>query len=227
MSADLQPPAGLVAAFLLAFPALFSIVNPVGGALIFHQVMEDRHLRERTKLARRVGFYALLVLLGSLWGGAYVLNFFGVSLGALRLAGGLVVASNAWRMLSAPEEQEARKEQQAAPAGDSDGNDVAFFPLTLPFTTGPGTIAVAITLGSARPSVGAWSFFTGVTLAAAAIAACVWVAYSSADRLIALLGREGARVMNRLAAFLLLCIGVQIASSGVHDLVLPLLQGGR
>jgi multiple antibiotic resistance protein len=58
-----------------------------------------------------------------------------------------------------------------------------------------------------------------------AIAACVWVAYGSADRLIALLGREGTRVVNRLAAFILLCIGVQIASGGVQDLLVPIIHG--
>jgi multiple antibiotic resistance protein len=224
MNADLQSPVGIIAAFLLAFPALFSIVNPLSGALIFHQVLEERGLVERVRLARRVGLYSLVVLLVSLWGGAYVLNFFGISLGALRVAGGLVVASSAWTLLTAPEEQEARKERQAAPAGEADS--VAFFPLTLPFTTGPGTIAVAITLGSTRPrGPEVWTFFLGVTAAAVAMAVCVWVAYSFAERLIALLGRDGARVVNRLAAFLLLCIGVQIAASGAQDLLLPIIHG--
>ncbi|MFC7551165.1 MarC family protein [Pseudoroseomonas wenyumeiae] len=152
MYADPHHLSSIVAAFLLAFPALFSIVNPLSGALIFNHVMEERGLAERNRLARRVGFYSLIVLLVSLWGGAYVLNFFGISLGALRLAGGLVVAVRAWSLLNAPEEHEARKEQQAAPAGDAE--DVAFFPLTLPFTTGPGSIAVAIALGSTRPRAG-------------------------------------------------------------------------
>jgi multiple antibiotic resistance protein len=226
MNADLQSTASIGAAFLLAFPALFSIVNPLSGALIFHQVMEERGVAARARLARRVGFYSLIVLLVSLWGGAYVLSFFGISLGALRLAGGLVVAVRAWSLLNAPEEHEARKEQQAAPAGDAEA--VAFFPLTLPFTTGPGSIAVAIALGSTRPRAGEpglWTFFIGVTAAALALSACVWIAYGSADRLIALLGRDGARVVNRLASFLLLCIGVQIAVSGVQDVLTPIIHG--
>ncbi|WP_233553227.1 MarC family protein [Teichococcus wenyumeiae] len=226
MYADPHHLSSIVAAFLLAFPALFSIVNPLSGALIFNHVMEERGLAERNRLARRVGFYSLIVLLVSLWGGAYVLNFFGISLGALRLAGGLVVAVRAWSLLNAPEEHEARKEQQAAPAGDAE--DVAFFPLTLPFTTGPGSIAVAIALGSTRPRAGEpgqWTFLLGVTAAAVAMAACVWIFYSSASRLVALLGRDGARVVNRLAAFLLLCIGVQIAVSGVQDVLTPIIHG--
>lgn len=215
----------MFAAFLLAFPALFSIVNPIGSALIFSQVMAHRTHDERTHLARLVGAYSLAVLLVSLWAGSYVLNFFGISLGALRAAGGLLVAIRAWELLMAPEVHEERKERQAAPA--SADEDVAFFPLTMPFTTGPGTISVAIALGAARPENGAglWGFFVGVTAAAVLIALIVWIAYTSADRLIALLGHSGARVVTRLVAFLLLCIGVQILSTGVQDLLMPVFQG--
>ena len=102
--------------FLLAFPALFSIVNPAGGALIFSQVMAERTRAERAALARRIAFYALLVLLVSLWAGSYVLSFFGITLAALRIAGGLVVATRAWSLLNAPETTQARKERQAEPA---------------------------------------------------------------------------------------------------------------
>ncbi len=225
MQPDQLPFGAVIGAFLLAFPALFSIVNPRGAALIFSQVLADRTHEERTVLARRVGAYSLAVLLVSLWAGAYVLNFFGITLGALRVAGGLVVAVRAWGLLTAPEVQEARKEEQAAPAGAAE--DAAFFPLTMPFTTGPGTISVAVALGSARPAsgVGLWAFFAGVTAAAALVALAVWIAYSSADRLIARMGTSGARVVTRLAAFLLLCIGVQIMSNGVQDLLTPVLHG--
>jgi hypothetical protein len=109
-------------AFLLAFPALFSIVNPPGGAFIFNEVTADLSHPDRARLAGKVGLYSALVLLGALWGGAYILSFFGISLAALRIAGGLFVALRAWDLLSAPERQEARKQEQA----DSGGRAVAF-----------------------------------------------------------------------------------------------------
>lgn len=216
---------GLAAqSFVLAFSALFSIVNPIGSALIFSQVTAERSHAERVALAGRIGFYAALVMLGALWVGAYVLSFFGVSLAALRIAGGLVVASRAWALLSAPERIEERKQEQA---GQAQGvEDVAFFPLTMPFTTGPGTISVAIALGASRPS-GTWSevtpFFAGASAAALAIALIVWAAYASADRLVDLLGEARARVLTRLMAFLLLCVGTQITVNGVTDVLAPLL----
>lgn len=219
------PVTSVVGAFLLAFPALFSIVNPIGASLIFNEVTSGYSREDRAKLATRISLYALLVLLGSLWLGSYILNFFGISLGALRVAGGLVVAIRAWGMLMAPEALEDRKAGDAAMAKGSP-DDVAFFPLTMPFTTGPGSISVAVALSSQRPvdGPGTASFFIGASLAALCMAAVVWLSYRSADRMMKLIGTAGARVMSRLVALLLLCIGVQIISTGLESLITPLLH---
>jgi len=204
-----------IGAFLLAFPALFSIVNPLGGALIFDSVTMGRSTADKQKMAFRIGLYSLIVLLVSLWLGGYVLNFFGVSLSALRIAGGLVVAVRAWSLLMQPEAHEERKAHQAEPAQHAE--DIAFFPLTMPLTTGPGTIAVAIALSSQRPAEGfaPLGFFGGVSLAAVAIAVLIWLCYRYSHGVAGLLGPGGARVMSRLVAFLLLCVGVQIILTGV------------
>ncbi|AWK89862.1 MarC family protein [Azospirillum thermophilum] len=208
--------------FLLAFPALFSIVNPIAMALIFSQVTTGRSARERARLAGLVAAYSAVVMLTALWAGAYVLNFFGISLAALRIAGGFVVAERAWALLTAPEAHEQKKQEQAAPAEDV--SESAFFPLTIPFTTGPGTISVAIALGATRPASGPniGPFFIGMSAAAIAIALLIWLSYRSADRLVALLGPTRARVMTRLFAFLLFCVGVQILLTGLLDGFAPL-----
>ncbi len=215
---------GAVQSFVLAFSALFSIVNPIGAALVFSQVTAERTHAERLVLARRIGVYAVAIMLGALWLGSYVLEFFGVTLAALRIAGGLVVATRAWSLLMAPEVIEARKQEQA---GDSTGRpDDAFFPLTMPFTTGPGSISVAIALGANRPPGGLGTilpFFAGISAAALAVAVTVWLAYSSADRLTGLLGEARARVLSRIAAFLMLCVGTQITLNGAIDVLRPLL----
>jgi multiple antibiotic resistance protein len=205
--------------FLVALPALFSIVNPLGGALIYHQVTSERGTYERTALAWRVASYSAIVMLVSLWIGASLMNFFGVSIEALRIAGGLVVSASAWEMLSNSSQTENRKQEQAASA--TGAADVAFFPLTMPFTTGPGTISVAIALSASRPSTGVElvPFFAGLSMAAVAVALSVGICYASADRVVTLLGPERARVLNRLSAFLLLCIGVQILLIGVQGVL--------
>ena len=213
----------VINAFLLGFPALFSIVNPVSGAFIFRTRTVDRNHVDRVRLARRIGVYAACVMLVALWAGSYVLAFFGITLPALRCAGGIILALYAWTMLNAPERREALKQDQLDTAIGVE--DVAFFPLTLPFTTGPGTISVAVALGAAHPASGLKlvPFFVGMSIAALAVAVLVWLLYSATDELSRLLGQAAARVITRLSAFFQLCIGVQILITGVTEVLRPLL----
>jgi multiple antibiotic resistance protein len=209
-------------AFLLAFPSLFSIINPIGGALIFYGFTKDFISQDRVRVATWVGFYSLLIMFGALWAGTYVLSFFGVSIEALRIAGGTVVALSGWRLLMSSETHPDRKnhERTEAQTGDGDPMQLAFFPLTLPFTTGPGTIAVAITMGAERPTgVGFIAFFLGASIAAILNAVLIWILYRSADRLTNFVGPTAQAVIVRLTAFLLMCIGVQILLTAVGDLV--------
>jgi len=218
------------ASFLVALPALLSIVNPLGGALIYYRVTADRTERDRVALAWRVAAYSAMVMLTALWIGASLMNFFGVSLDALRIAGGLVVAVTAWEMLSTSKqkERETHKEEQAV-ATDGSSDDVAFFPLTMPFTTGPGTISVAIALSASRPStaVELVPFFVGLSAAAVVVAILVGLCYASAERVVALMGPGRARVLTRLSAFLLLCIGVQIFLTGTQHALATVLNNSR
>jgi multiple antibiotic resistance protein len=177
-----------------------------------------------------VAVYSTFVMLGALVLGAYILSFFGISLDALRIAGGIVVATRAYEMLSAPDDTAARKQREAQPVEDAKPQNLggfAFFPLTLPFTTGPGTIAVAISLGTARPEgfSGLGAFYAGATLAVLAMALTIWASYAMADRLAAFLGATGRVVVARLAAFLLLGIGVQIALNGIVPVLHSALHG--
>ncbi|WP_291298926.1 MarC family protein [Elioraea sp.] len=219
-------PFDALSTFLLVFPALFSIVNPIAGAFIFHEATKFRAEDDQALLARKVALYSLIVMLVAMWGGSVVLNLFGISIAALRIAGGLVVSLWAWSILSAPEAREERKRGEAAPAAE--GDDVAFFPLTLPFTTGPGTIAVAIALGSSRPSGEALiPYMIGATAATLAMAVSIWLGYLYAGRIAGLLGPSGSRTLTRLSAFLLLAVGVQITIAGVTDVLAPLLAARR
>ncbi len=214
-----------VRTFLLGLPALFSIINPPSAAFIFRELTAEFTHADRVRLAREVAVYSLLVMMVALWAGSYVLGFFGVSLGALRLGGGLVVASSAWGLLNAPEQRAARKQQEAT-VPDRAADALAFYPLTIPFTTGPGTISVAIALSASRPAeldrLG-W-YFVGMSAAAVAMAAVIWLTFRFADTIVDRLGPAGGRIVTRLFAFLLLCIGAQILITGVDDVLRPLFQ---
>lgn len=212
-----------ISAMLMAFPALFSIINPVAGVFIFREATADRSRADRHMLARRVGIYSFIVMMVSLVGGPFVLEAFGISYAALRIAGGIVLSLFAWELLGSPEKRQTRKQEQAAGAERRPPDDVAFFPLTLPLTTGPGTIAVAVALGAGHKLPGSSGFFLGVAVAALAMSALIGVMYWYADRISDVLGQTGSRTVTRLSAFLLFCIGVQLLINGVTDALKPLL----
>jgi multiple antibiotic resistance protein len=207
------------ATFLITLPALFSIVNPPGAAFIFNEVTAHLSGTQRQELSRKVAVYSFGMMLGAMWVGTYILEFFGVSLAALRIAGGGVVALSAFDLLNAPERTQARKQQQAESSEGGNVASMAFFPLTLPFTTGPGTIAVCVALGAKRPhhTADLVGFVAGATAAAVVMAVVIWLSYRSADRIAGLLGPTARTTFARLSAFLLLCIGVQIVLAGIAE----------
>jgi len=208
----------LVDDFLIAFLALIAIINPVGVVFVFREMTVWAAASERKRLSTRIALYALCVLLGSYFVGTFVLAFFGITLPVLRIAGGLVVASAGWGLLQKKPDAEGHPEaMDTAPI-----MQMAFFPLTMPLTTGPGSIAVSIALGAARSErTGELliSAVSGFVLAAAAVSMIVLACYRNADRIVALTGREGARVITTLSAFLLLCVGIQIMVNGMLELV--------
>jgi multiple antibiotic resistance protein len=214
--------------FLLVYAALFPIVNPLGSAPVFLSLTRHYSPRTRHALALRVAVNGFLLLLGSLFVGSHILDFFGITLPIVRIAGGCVVVSMAWQLLregvSAPEDEDVTTES------DQGAWESAFYPLTMPLTVGPGSIATAITLGSQRPIVIA-EFSSLLTLAGSAVAALValgatiYVSYRFAEGIAAVFGRTGMPVVIRLSAFILLCIGFQIVWSGVSSLLPELAHG--
>jgi multiple antibiotic resistance protein len=205
-----------VNAFLLVYAGLFPIVNPIGGAPIFLGLTRGLGEAERRTLAGRVALNGFLLLLGSMIVGSHLLEFFGITLPVVRVAGGLVVTAFAWRMLHSGDEVDHGNVAMPQRLSLRD----AFYPLTMPLTVGPGSISVAIALGSQRPwgasfNLARYAFVGGAAvLGLAAIAVTIYAAYRFADRTVALLGQTGTNVVVRLSAFILLCIGIEIIWTG-------------
>lgn len=205
--------------FLLVYAALFPIVDPVGNVPFFLAATFDCTKDERHELARSVARYSFFLLVGSLFFGADVLGFFGVTIPAVRVAGGLAVSAFGWRLLQSGGPIDPMHSVRSG-AGETKPVD-AFYPLTMPLTVGPGAISVAITLGAERPPFGPklldFALFIAAALVAlAAITATVYLCYRFAERSVMILGERGTNVLLRLSAFILLCIGIQIVFSGVE-----------
>jgi multiple antibiotic resistance protein len=203
-------------AFLLTFAGLFPIVNPIEAAPFFLALTSNLSNDERCSLARRVSINGFALLLGSMVLGPWLLVFFGIDLPVVRIAGGLVVTALGWKLLT-EEQWSDHGETNVQPGVPRQVG--SFYPLTMPLTVGPGSISVAITIGSRKPET-EYTFpavalhAVGAFLGVVAIALSIYIAYRFAGNLARVLGTTGLEVMVRLSAFILMCIGIQIIWNG-------------
>ena len=209
-------------AFLLVYAGLFPILNPIGSAPIFLGLTSACTEGERNALARRVAINSVLLLTGSMFIGSHLLVFFGITLPVVRIAGGLVLIAFGWKLLHNGAELEDKRSSEA---GSHSTAIDSFYPLTMPLTVGPGSISVAIALGSQRPAgpltLSQLALLGGSAIAGIiALSLTVYVCYRFAKRTIALLGENGINVVIRLSAFILLCIGIQVLWTGYSTLVI-------
>jgi multiple antibiotic resistance protein len=205
----------LLETVLIAVGALLPIVDPLGGAPVYLGMTVGLGAGERAHLAQLVAIYSFVLLLASLLVGAYVLDFFGVSIPAVQIAGGFVVCAIAWSLLTSP----ASPAMMDRPAAAQEPlSQRAFYPLTMPLTVGPGAISAALTLG-ANPSSDLRTRVTTTAshiLAMLIVAITIYVCYRYAEAILRKLGSTGTNVLIRLTAFITLCIGVQIIWNGLH-----------
>jgi multiple antibiotic resistance protein len=206
--------------FALAYGALFPVINPPGSALMFLTVVGSVPNEQFRYLARKVSVSMVLFLLVFEVGGAALLNFFGISLPVVQLAGGSVLAAMGWRMLDQNESADAQSTSSVRDVGSLDQK--IFFPLTFPISAGPACIVVTLTLSahaSRRELLSNILGHLGMALAIVALGVTIWLCYVYASRITQKIAPTTIQGILRVVAFVLLCIGVQIASNGWEAMV--------
>jgi multiple antibiotic resistance protein len=201
----------------LAFLALFPILNPPAMSPIFLDMTSALPDEDRHRLAGLIGKYTFLLLFSVLVAGGWLLKIFGISVPVIRVAGGLLLFNTAWQMLNnAPKFSQAEQEEMK-----SRMTSKAFFPMTMPVTAGPGSIAVTLTLVPAGSllSYSTWLNFAGISCGILLAALSVFFFYRYSENLLRRLGRAGAQTISKISAFILLAIGVQIIWEGLRGLL--------
>lgn len=208
-------------AFLVgSFVSLVTIINPPATLPIFTSVTGSMDADATRRTATSASIYCFCILVGSLLAGSMIMKAFGISYGAMRVAGGMIIGLLGHGMLyGRAEVSEVAKAQYGNPA---------FFPLALPGITGPGSIAVVIGLETQIRELGAFPHRIGAYLAVliAMLAVCIveWLLLRSARSVTKRLGHTGIEVVTRLSGFLLICVGVQFVASGAQTLYTTLVH---
>ncbi|MGB8699486.1 MAG: MarC family protein [Thermosynechococcaceae cyanobacterium] len=191
--------------------ALFPIANPIGAVPIFYSLTAQNTPRYRLKQARKTALSVVGVLLTFLLVGKLILNFFGLSLGVLRIAGGLIVAHAAWEMVTSQRRLTNAEHQDAV-----DKEDISFTPMAIPIIGGPGSIGVVIGLSTQTTR---WIDYIGCCLGVGLLGVMIYFCLRLGEPLIEKLGETGLGALNRILGFLILAIAVQLIADGTFDLV--------
>jgi multiple antibiotic resistance protein len=200
-------------AIFLPFIAILPVVNPFSAPPIFVSITEGLTPEERTWQARKACLYAFSILLVSLLAGTFILEFFSISLPAVQIAGGLLIARTGFQMLGPQREhhQTPTEEKEA-----KEKEDVSFIPLAMPLLSGPGAMAVMINLASRVTYWGEWLL---ISLAAAAVCIITYFVLIESVRLVRVLGVNGMNALSKLMGFLLLSMAVQFVINGITTTV--------
>ena len=203
----------------LSYAALFPVLNPLGSAFIFLGMTHFLAPPLRRRLAFKIAINSFILLSVVLWVGEWVLRFFGVGIPVVQVAGGLVLCSIGWKMMS--QSSATPDEHEKSIRTDAEANASAFFPLTMPLTAGPGSMAVALTIGAhenvtaiSLTMIGKLGAMVGIFLGALTIYFC----YGYADQITRKLGESGSNVIVKLSAFIIFCIGLTILWHGLQEL---------
>jgi multiple antibiotic resistance protein len=200
---------GLPTAATTTFLALFPIVNPLGGIPMFFSLTADFPARERRRTALKTALNVIAILVIFMLFGRFVLNFFGISLPVLKIAGGLIVANTAWGMVTGSSRMTMEESSEALTK-----EDISLTPMAMPMLSGPGSIGVVMGLAAHADSFLAYA---GMMIGIVALGLTVYLFLCLGGPFVKRLGPGAVGAINRIFGFLILAIAVQLVWNGVAD----------
>ncbi|HMQ50051.1 MAG TPA: MarC family NAAT transporter [Saprospiraceae bacterium] len=201
--------------FFSILASLFSVVNPLGALPVYLSMTPNYTQAERNRTARNASLYFAIILLTFFLAGSLILSFFGISLSAMRIAGGMMILSSAYSLLVG-KQAENRTVNKEVEAEAMEKSDISFAPLAMPLLSGPGSISLLIGIYAEYPNWQEKAIIVGVILATSIL---VFLILRSAPYIYKVLGVAGLNAMSRIMGFIVMTIAVQYIIGGIVDLV--------
>jgi multiple antibiotic resistance protein len=205
----------MIEIFIAVLAKLFSIVNPFGVVPMFLTMTSQYEEKDRRRLILSTCLYFVGILLVFFWGGTYILGFFGLSINALRIAGGLIILNSAFALQN-DKFAENRGVDENMQKKAMEATDIAFSPLAMPMLSGPGSISLLIGFFAEYEK---WEERLLISAVILVVGVIVYLVLRSAPLLYRFLGASGLKAGSRIMAFITMAIGVQYIISGIVALV--------
>ncbi|KUL01548.1 MAG: Multiple antibiotic resistance (MarC)-related protein [Methanoculleus marisnigri] len=214
--------ADLLSFILLSLSSIIIVVNPLAATLIFVSLTGSMDQAAKLKIAREASEFALAVLLIFTFGGGWILQIFGISIEAFRIAGGILLFGIGMDMVYAKTSRTKMTATEKYEGQDAD--DIAIMPLAIPMIAGPGAITSVIVLMNEALEMGP-AAIAAVPIAVVAAIGINYYMMKNADAIVRRIGQREYRAVNRLMGMLLIAIAVQFIIVGIKS-AFPLLSGG-
>jgi multiple antibiotic resistance protein len=201
--------------FTYLFAALFSVLNPIGTVPIFVGLTQDYDKKERSIVAFWTAIDVFLILFISYFIGEYVLKFFGISIDALRIAGGFIIVSSGFSLLTG-NFNKTRGINKQVEEEIQNRNDIALTPLAIPMLAGPGSMSLLIAFYQEDHSTNA---IIASVLAIFAVSILIFLILKSGHYLAKYLGASGIVAISRIVGFIVIAIGIQYIVSAIINII--------
>ena len=202
--------------FLVSFGALFSIMNPLGTVPVFVALTQEHSKKGRAVTAFWTAIDVLIILLLAFFAGKYILSFFGISLNALKIAGGLIIASSGFALLTGKFREHKGMKRQNVQDDIHSRDAISLTPLAIPMLAGPGTISLLIAYNQEYVMTNDILIIVGAMFLATI---SIYLILKSAHLIVKFLGASGINALSRVIGFIVIAIGVEYILSSVIDIL--------
>lgn len=202
--------------FIYVFAALFSVINPLGTVPIFVGLTQKDTNVERSKTSILTAVNIFVILLISFFSGKYILNFFGISLDSLRIAGGLIIASSGFALLTGSFAKHKGMDKPKVKEDAFQREGVSLTPLAIPMLAGPGSISFLIGLYQEHEN---WNEKLIAVGAIFAVCLAIFLVLKSSHYIVKILGASGINAVSRIIGFIVIAIGIEYITSSVMALI--------
>lgn len=202
--------------------ALFPVVNPLGSAFIIEHYFKGLDREEKRNAVKKVVFYAFSICSVSLFSGRYILELFGLSIPIIQLAGGIMICKMGWELLSKQEQSQDKIKMSEVSNKETSLENKLFYPISFPITTGPGTMSVLFTLSAHSAGIDFNGYIVNtlaIFISILIMCVLIYIFYLNTGSILNFLGKKGEIIINQMSSFLIFCVGLQIAFSGIKTLL--------
>lgn len=193
--------------------SLFSLINPLSAMPVFISLTKNYSYDQLVKTVQKTAIYVFLVCLVSFYIGNYLLDFFGISIHALKLAGGIIISRSGFMLLNAQHKNDITGELKQE---SETKEDISFSPLAMPLLAGPGSISILINLSL---NTKLWTDKAFIILAMVTVCIFIFIIFYAAPKILKYIGQAGLRSMSKIMGFLVLAIGIQMIADSLNFLI--------